>query len=99
MVQQNPELLKEVPLLLPELLLKKMADIKVRVGSQNAIKVLSSFGGGGGGTLNGLSDVDITGGLSNGMVLVYNSSLSKWEATLNLTPGNTQNLDINGGSF
>ena len=84
-------------MLLPELLLKKMADIKVRVGSQNAIKVLSSFGGGG--TLNGLSDVDITGGLSNGMVLVYNSSISKWEATLNLTPGNTQNLDINGGSF
>ena len=83
-------------MLLPELLLKKMADIKVRVGSQNAIKVLSSFGGG---TLDGLSDVDITGGLSNGMVLVYNSSLSKWEATLNLTPGNTQNLDINGGSF
>lgn len=74
------------------------ADIKVRVGSQNAIKVLSSFGGGGA-TLNGLSDIDITGGLSNGMVLVYNSSLSKWEATLNLTPGNTQNLDINGGSF
>jgi len=87
-----------VPSLLPELPLKKMADIKVRVGSQNAIKVLSSFGGGGG-TLNGLSDVDITGGLSNGMVLVYNSSVSKWEATLNLTPGNTQNLDINGGSF
>ena len=75
-----------------------MADIKVRVGSQNAVKVLSSFSGGGG-TLGGLSDVDISGGLSNGMVLVYNSSTSKWESTLDLTPGTTQNLDINGGNF
>ena len=75
-----------------------MADIKVRVGSQNAIKVLSSFAGGGG-TLGGLSDVDISGGLQNGMVLVYNSSAAKWEATLELTPGATQNLDINGGNF
>ena len=75
-----------------------MADIKVRVGSQNAIKVLSSFSGGGG-TLGGLSDIDISGGVSNGMVLVYNASSSKWEATLQLTPGSTQNLDINGGSF
>ena len=75
-----------------------MADIKVRVGSQNAIKVLSSFSGGGG-TLGGLSDIDISGGVSNGMVLVYNASSSKWEATLQLTPGNTQNLNINGGNF
>ena len=75
-----------------------MADIKVRVGSQDAIKVLSSFSGGGG-TLGASSDVDISGGLSNGMVLVYNASTSKWEATLDLTPGNTQNLNINGGSF
>ena len=75
-----------------------MADIKVRVGSQNAVKVLSSFYGGGG-TLGGLSDVDISGGLENGMVLVYNSSTSKWVATLELTPGATQNLDINGGNW
>ena len=75
-----------------------MADIKVRVGQQNAIKVLSSIGGAGG-SLGALSDIDVSGGLSNGMVLVYNSSTSKWEATLDLTPGNTQNLNINGGSF
>ena len=75
-----------------------MADIKVRVGSQNAIKVLSTFAGGGG-TLNGLTDIDISGGLQNGMVLVYNSTTSKWEATLELTTGATQNLDINGGNF
>ena len=76
-----------------------MADIKVRLGSQNAVKVLSSFSGGGGQTLTGLSDIDIGAGLQNGMVLVYNSTTSKWEATLDLTPGNTQNLDINGGNF
>ena len=75
-----------------------MADIKVRVGSQDAIKVLSSFSGGGG-TLGGLSDIDISGGLSDGMVLVYNASKSKWEATLELTPGSTQNLNINEGSW
>jgi hypothetical protein len=75
-----------------------MADIKVRVGSQNAIKVISSLSGTTG-TLSGLDDVDISGGLLNGMVIVYNSTISKWEATLNLTPGNTQNLDINGGNF
>ena len=75
-----------------------MADIKVRVGSQDAIKVLSSFSGGGG-TLGASSDVDISGGLSDGMVLVYNASKSKWEATLELTPGSTQNLDINGGNW
>lgn len=75
-----------------------MADIKVRVGSQNAIRVVSSLSGTTG-TLEGLDDVDMTGGLLNGMVLVYNSAISKWEATLDLTPGATQNLDINGGNF
>ena len=75
-----------------------MADIKVRVGTQNAIKVPATFGGQGG-TLAGLSDVDVSGGLSNGMVLVFNASTSKFEATLELTPGATQNLNINGGSF
>ena len=75
-----------------------MAEIKVRVGSKNAIKVPATFGGQGG-TLAGLSDVDVSGGLSNGMVLVFNATTSKFEATLELTPGATQNLNINGGSF
>lgn len=75
-----------------------MADIRVRVGSQNALKVVSSLSGISG-TLSGLDDVSISGGLLNGMVLVYNSAISKWEATLDLTPGNTQNLDIDGGIF
>ena len=75
-----------------------MADIKVRGGSRNAKKVISTISGSGG-TLGGLSDVDISGGLQNGMVLVFNAATSKFEATLELTPGATQNLNINGGSF
>ena len=75
-----------------------MADIKVRVGSNNVNKVISSISGSGG-TLGGLSHVDISGGLQNGMVLVFNAATSKFEATLELTPGATQNLNINGGSF
>ena len=75
-----------------------MANIKVRVGSKNANKVISTISGGGG-TLGGLSDVDISGGLQDGMVLVFNAATSKFEATLELTPGATQNLNINGGSF
>ena len=75
-----------------------MANIKVRVGSQNANKVISSLSGGGD-SLAQLSDVDISGGLQNGMVLVFNAATSKFEATLELTPGATQNLNINGGSF
>ena len=75
-----------------------MANIKVRVGSQNANKVISSLSGGGD-SLAQLSDVDISGGLTNGMVLVFNASTSKFEATLELTPGAAQNLNINGGSF
>ena len=75
-----------------------MADIQVRVGSRNATKVVSAIAGSGG-TLGGLSDVDISGGLQNGMVLVFNAATSKFEATLELTPGASQNLNINGGSF
>ena len=75
-----------------------MSELKVRVGSRNANKVISSLSGSGG-TLAGLSDVDVSGGLSNGMVLVFNAATSKFEATSELTPGATQNLNINGGSF
>ena len=62
------------------------------------IKVKTSFSGNVR-TLSGLDDVSINGGLLNGMILVYNSTISKWEATLDLTPGNTQNLNIDGGIF
>jgi hypothetical protein len=73
--------------------------VKVAVGQQNAIKVVSSIAGDiVKGTLSTLSDVNAPT-LSNGMVLVYNETTQKWDATLELTPGITQNLDINGGSF
>ena len=75
-----------------------MSEIKVRVGSKNANKVISTISGSGG-TLGGLSDVDISGRRQDGMVLVFNASTSKFEATLELTPGASQNLNINGGSF
>lgn len=75
-----------------------MADIRVRVGQQPAVKVLSSITGSQGGALAELSDVSVSNP-QNGMVLVYNSTSQKWEGTLDLTPGVTQNLDINGGTF
>ena len=75
-----------------------MADIKVRVGQKNAIKVTSSLSGASAGSLGELSDVNVTN-QQNGMVLVYNSTTQQWTGTLELTPGATQNLDINGGSF
>ena len=75
-----------------------MADIKVRVGQHNATKVISSLAGAQTLSLSELSDVNAST-LSNGMVLVYNDSTKKFDATLELTPGATQNLDINGGNF
>jgi|TARA_Y100000114_G_scaffold92263_1_gene85730 hypothetical protein len=75
-----------------------MADIKVRVGQQNATKVISSLAGAGTLSLSELSDVNASS-LSNGMVLVYNGVTKKFDATLELTPGAAQNLDINGGNF
>ena len=75
-----------------------MADIKVRIGQQPAVKVISSLAGAQGLSLSELSDVNASN-LLNGMVLVYNGATQKWDATLELTPGATQNLDINGGNF
>ena len=75
-----------------------MAEIKVRVGQQNAIKVTSSLAGSGAGNLGELNDVSIQNP-QNGMILVYHSTTQKWTGTLECTPGTVQNLDINGGSF
>ena len=75
-----------------------MADIKVRVGQHNATKVISSLAGAQTLSLSELSDVNAST-LSNGMVLVYNGITKKFDTTLELTPGATQNLDINGGNF
>ena len=75
-----------------------MADIKVRIGQHNATKVISSLAGAQTLSLSELSDVNAST-LSNGMVLVYNGTTKKFDTSLELTPGATQNLDINGGNF
>ena len=56
-----------------------MADIKVRVGSQSAIKVVSTTEAKS--RLGKLLDVDVAG-LSDGMILVYNQSNSRWESKI-----------------
>ena len=75
-----------------------MAEIKVRVGQKNAVKVTSSLAGASAGSLGEIRDVNVSNP-QNGMVLVYNSTTQQWTGTLELTPGVTQNLDVNGGSF
>ena len=75
-----------------------MADIKVRVGQQNATKVISSLAGAQTLSLTELSEVNASD-LQNGMLLVFNGVTKKYDATLELTPGAAQNLDINGGNF
>ena len=75
-----------------------MADIKVRVGQKNAVKVISSLAGAQGLSLAELSDVNAAN-LLNGMMLVYNGATQKWDATLTITPGSEAILDINGGNF
>ena len=75
-----------------------MADIKVRVGLKNATKVISSLAGSATLSLSELSDVNVINP-QDGMVLVYNGVTKKFDATLELTPGAAQNLDINGGNF
>ena len=76
-----------------------MSDIKVRVGQRNTTKVVTSLAGSSALSLTQLSDVNIVGTLQDGMVLVFNGATKKFDATLELTPGATQNLDINGGNF
>ena len=75
-----------------------MPDITVRVGQQNAVKVTSTSTGGSSGTLAALSDTDVSA-VTNGSVLVYDANTSQWVATNTLTPSNTKNLDVNGGTF
>ena len=73
------------------------SNVKVRVGQQTGVKVPTTSSSSGG-TLGSLGDTDITS-LQNGAVLVYDATTSNWVATLELTPTNTKNLDVNGGSF
>jgi len=75
-----------------------MANIRVRVGQRSGFKVVSSVSGNQSMSLSQVSNVNALNP-TDGMVLVYNASTTKWDATLDLTPGLTQNLDINGGNF
>jgi len=72
-----------------------MADIRVRLGSENAIRVPATSIVAGG-KLYQLSDVDVSNGQVGGMVLVFNSTTLKWEATSN--PVLVGSLTVNGNT-
>ena len=71
---------------------------RLRYGDQSVPKVTRVAAGGGGGSLGGMSDVDLTdssqGGLADGSVLVYDATNTKFVATNVLN-----NITVNGGSF
>ena len=71
--------------------------VKVRVGQQTGVKVPTPSSTAGG-TVASLQDTDVSN-VVNGSVLVYDANTSRWVAVNTLTPGNTKNLDVNGGSF
>lgn len=73
------------------------SNIKSRLGAENVISVVPSFGVTVG-ELRTLNDVDVSN-LGDGYVLVYDANVNKWVSTNILTPGETQNLTINGGNF
>ena len=71
---------------------------RLRFGDQSVPKVTRVAAGGGGGSLGGMSDVDLTdssqGGLADGSVLVYDSAQTRFVATNVLN-----DITVNGGSF
>ena len=71
---------------------------RLRFGDQSVPKVTRVATGGGGGTIGGMSDVDLTdvsqGGLQDGALLVYASTNTRFVATNVLN-----NITVNGGSF
>ena len=71
---------------------------RLRFGDQSVPKVTRGATGGGGGTIGGMSDVDLTdvsqGGLQDGALLVYDSTNTRFVATNVLN-----NITVNGGSF
>jgi len=73
-----------------------MTRVKVRVGQQPAVKVLTTGttgGGGGGGSLETLSDTDISNKV-NGQILVYQSSSDKW-----INSSTVLELNVDGGVY
>ena len=73
------------------------SNVKVRVGQQTGVKVPTTSSTAGG-TVASLQDTDVSN-VVNGSVLVYDANTSRWVAVNTLTPGNTKNFDVNGGSF
>ena len=71
---------------------------RLRFGDQSVPKVTRVAAGGGGGSLGGMSDVDLTdtsqGGLAEGSVLVYDATNTKFVDTNVLN-----NITVKGGSF
>ncbi len=71
---------------------------RLRFGDQSVPRVTRVATGGGGGTIGGMSDVDLTdtsqGGIADGAVLVYDQANTKFVPTNVLN-----NITINGGSF
>ena len=71
---------------------------RLRFGDQAVPRVTRVATGGGGGTIGGLSDVDLTdtsqGGIADGALLIYDASNTKFVPTNVLN-----NVTINGGSF
>ena len=71
---------------------------RLRFGDQSVPRVTRVATGGGGGTIGGMSDVDLTdvsqGGLADGSVLVYSAADTKFVPTNVLN-----NITITGGSF
>ena len=73
-----------------------MTRVKVRVGQQPAVKVLTTGttgGGGSGGSLETLSDTDISNKV-NGQILVYQSSSGKW-----INSSTVSELNVDGGVY
>ena len=67
----------------------------VRIGQTNATRTLTSARVG---NLRDLLDVDLSA-VTNGSVLVYDSTTKKFTATNELTDGSEVNLTIDGGEF
>lgn len=73
-----------------------MTRVKVRVGQQPAVKVLTTGttgGGGSGGSLETLTDTSITD-KQNGQILVYQSSIGRW-----VNASTVSELNVDGGVY
>ena len=72
-----------------------MANIKVRVGQQQAVKVLTTgaISGGGSNSLESLTDTDISN-KQNGQLLIYESSSGRWKNSSTVLEAN-----VDGGVY